>query len=149
VFNIIIIILIALLAVLGLLIAFFAFLANSYQKLKTRKSLKKLQEASVYHRAPSNKTDLRSRDKVAEKKQLETLSPNVEKYNPAALEPEDVQIVGLAKPVGFWSKFVMNQRMGFLVARMGLQANKDQKGYWVNLIKAQALSQGKNQNKGR
>jgi hypothetical protein len=67
----------------------------------------------------------------------------------AAAKKDDLQIVGVAKPVGFWSRLIRNQKLGFMIALAGLQHNPSSKGYWVNLIKAQAISQGKEQGKGR
>jgi hypothetical protein len=57
------------------------------------------------------------------------------------------KIVGLAEPQGFWSKFVMSQKMGFLLARMNSQDKSG--GFWANLIKAQDMSQGKDKGRGR
>ena len=62
-------------------------------------------------------------------------------------QKEAGKIVGLAEPQGFWSKFVMSQKMGFLLARMNSQDKSG--GFWANLIKAQDMSQGKDKGRGR
>lgn len=58
-----------------------------------------------------------------------------------------IEIVGVTKPIGRWTKFVITQKLGYIIARMNAEQNDE--GYWVNLIKAQASAQGKDQSKGR
>jgi hypothetical protein len=60
---------------------------------------------------------------------------------------DDTTIVGIAEPTGFWSKFVMSQKMGFLM-QFQQQMNKGRSGFWVNLINAQARSQSKEKGRG-
>jgi hypothetical protein len=148
--------------VLGIVIgimSLFAHLANKYYARVQRKRLQAIDEASPYrYKKPpplkSHKDDFRVKDKVAEKRKQEEVERGVVRYDPNEQEAasqsqnQDVEIVGLAKPVGFWSKFVMSQKLGFIMARMNLQKSSGN-GYWVNLIKAQASSQSKEQGKGR
>ncbi len=149
-----------LLIVLVLVMAFFAYMSSKYQNLLNQRRIKDIHDSSVYRKKkphPSKKTDFRSRDKKAEKKQRDAQLSGVELYDPNMQQvatsrgvDQGVKIVGLAKPVGFWSKFVMSQKMGYLMARMQFQhQDKNQKGYWENLIKAQAASQSKEQGRGR
>lgn len=149
------------LAILALLlIGFFAYMAQKYQRMLNSRRIKDIEDSSVYRKKkqhPSKKTDFRSRDKKEEKKREDKILSGVELYDPNMQQvstsrgrEEGVKIVGLAKPVGFWSKFVMSQKMGYLMARMQFQhQDKSQKGYWESLIKAQAASQSKEQGKGR
>lgn len=91
--------------------------------------------------------------KKEQRQQLENniaVSGQVSRYNPDGIEQsqaEDVQIVGVAEAKGFWSRFVMSQKMGYIMARMSGQ--RQGQGFWVNLIKANAASQGKDQSRGR
>ncbi|MHC0449588.1 MAG: hypothetical protein ACRY3E_05885 [Candidatus Lariskella arthropodorum] len=77
----------------------------------------------------------------------------VTKYDPH-MEKGKVQvevsekIVGVVEPKGFWSKFIASQKIGYILARMSMQTAAEN-GFWVNLIKAQSASRGKNQGKGR
>ena len=121
--------------------------------------MKEIEESSfIRSKKPpprTNRDDHRSRDKVAEKKkQREIETGVVQYYSPeqqvgqSQQKGDEVQIIGLAEPKGFWSKFVMNQKIGYFMARANFQ-NRNQSGFWVNLIKAQAVSQGKDQGRGR
>ena len=72
----------------------------------------------------------------------------VEKIHIKEHDREEGKIVGVVEPKGFWSKFIMNQKLGFIFARVAASENKGE-GFWTNLIKAQDISQGKDKGKGR
>ena len=72
----------------------------------------------------------------------------VEKITPKLHDKEEGKIVGVVKPKGFWSKFIMSQKLGFMFARFTASENKGE-GFWTNLIKAQDISQGKDKGRGR
>jgi hypothetical protein len=135
-------------------IVFFSFLANRYTMIIRDKRLEEISEGSPYRDnkpKPKKTDDHLAKNKIKEKQEEQDLENAVMKYDPLGQSMEvggdDSQIVGVAEPVGFWTRFVMKQKLGFIVARTGLQSSK--KGYWANLIKAQAASQGKEQGKGR
>lgn len=136
-------------------IGLFSYLANHYRDIQSRKAISRINETSPYKRQkpkPSRRgDDFLSRDKVAEKKKQEDLEMGVVRYDPHEQElstpQEESRIVGVAKPVGFWTNFVMKQKIGFIVALGGLSGSK--KGYWENYIKAQAASQSKEQSRGK
>lgn len=75
------------------------------------------------------------------------------KYDSVEKTPvkSNMKIVGVGKKLGFWTGFIMAQKMGYIMARIRAQhASKDGRdGFWVNLIKAQQASQGKDQSRGR
>jgi hypothetical protein len=139
------------------MMALFSYLAGHIRDFQSKKAIKRVVENSPYQnqkpRHGKRGDDFLSRDKVAEKKKKEQLETGVVKYNireqelGAGREQEETRIVGVAEPVGFWSKFVMKQKLGFIIALGGLTGSK--KGYWQNYIKAQAASQGKDQGRGR
>jgi hypothetical protein len=155
-------ILIIILILLGIAICsmfFFAYLAKRYYERARDKKLEAIKNSSPYREKKpqplrSNKNDFKAKDKIAEilkEEEIERggVTPyNLEEKGVSESKGQDLEIIGVAKPVGFWSKFVMNQKIGFIMARVNFQKSSG-KGYWVNLIKAQAASQGKDQGKGR
>ncbi len=62
---------------------------------------------------------------------------------------EDLKIVGIAKPVGKWTKKSILERE--LMWRLAYLINEEgsEKGYWELFIKAQASIQGKYKGRGR
>ena len=131
-------------------------------KVKSKRALKKIDEKSPYRksrppRLPHNQLYARAKDKKREeieKSDALGYSVGLKKYNEQDQELEveaigdQIEIVGLAEPKGFWSKFIMNQKSKFILARLNMQQSQD-KGFWVNLIKAQSMSQGKSQGRGK
>ena len=136
--------------------SFFSYLARKYHQRMSQRRMRALEEESPYRRKTppprTNRNDFLSRDKLAEKKKQQEIESGVVLYDPERRNEigraDDIEIVGVAEPKGFWSKFVMNQKIGYIMARANFQ-NKSQSGYWVNLIKAQAASQSKEQGRGR
>lgn len=138
-------------------IVFLAFMARKYHDMMSRRRIAMINQSSQFKsKKPkpliSNKNDFRAKDKKAEQKLESEISSGVVRYNPRETEletqAEQVDIVGLAEPKGFWSKFIMNQKLGFIMARMNAQKSNN-KGYWVNLIKAQESSRSFEQGRGR
>ena len=117
------------------------------------KRLKDIQESSPYRKTQNNKPkndflflakeEVKNKEKDDEVEKVEKIGVD------GKLQTRDEEkIVGFAKPKGFWSKFVMSQKIGFMFARLTASQNKGQ-GFWVNLIKAQDISQGKDKGRGR
>ena len=85
-----------------------------------------------------------------EEEELELEEGEVSVYNEKKQQmgkQEETVIVGMAKPQGFWSRFIMSQKMGFLM-QFGQQMNRGKAGFWVNLVRAQARSQSKEKGRG-
>lgn len=125
-----------------------------YSKKIGKKALKVIDAESPYRqkKIDARKTDeMRSKQKNKEKEK-EELETGVRVYDPHGLEAErnieEVEIVGLAEPKGFWSNFIRSQKLRYILNRLSAQ-NKGNKGFWVNLIKAQAASKGKESARGR
>jgi len=60
---------------------------------------------------------------------------------------DDTVIVDIAKPVGFWSRLIMSQKLNFMIS-FTQQMKNNKNGYFVNLIRAQARSQSKEKGRG-
>lgn len=59
----------------------------------------------------------------------------------------DIQIVGIAEPIGIWTKFVTKQKLSWLKAMVGSKAENDR--FWQNIVKAQEQAQGKQKGRNR
>ncbi len=71
-----------------------------------------------------------------------------QKDNVKQVYEEDLEIVDIAKPLGKWTKMVMQNSSLNLLAQ--LIRNKDnKKGFWQLFIKSQASTQGKYKGRGR
>ena len=140
-----------------ILAIFFRYLSIRYNTILQKRRMQAIDDASPYKKAqkkPAARTgdDFRSKDKGLEKirQERDQQYAMVQKYNPNGIdEPskDNSEIVAIAEPVGRWTRFVTQQKMGWLIAMQGL---KGKDTFWQNLIKAQAgSSRGQNQGKGR
>ncbi len=103
------------------------------------------QERAVFNKQYHPKINIRQQED-----EMEIENGNVSVYNEKQQcigSKDDTTIVGIAKPLGLWSRFVMSQKMGFLM-QFQQQMNKNKAGFWVNLINAQARSQSKEKGRG-
>ncbi len=80
-------------------------------------------------------------------------SPNVEKM-PSSREEEnekqeldEVTIVDIVKPVGFWTSMVLGQKLTYLISSAQIMNKNNHKGFWVSMVEAQEMAQGRQ--KGR
>lgn len=161
--NFVIIVSLVLLALLLLIVGFFAYIYISTLNVKVRskKAIKNIDEKSQYRkspppRRPHNELYAKVKDKKMEEKAKsaeKTYTLGLKKYDEqgVALEGarEEVEIVGLAEPVGFWSRLIMGQKVKFIAARVNLMKQNKKVGAWQVFIQAQSMSQGKGQSRGR
>lgn len=89
----------------------------------------------------SNKNDFRRKDQKHElteqtKKKNSTLNTTNHGY----------EIVGIAEPIGKWTKFVTSQKLNWLSAMVGAKVDSDQ--FWQNMIKAQQQAASKHKGRG-
>tara|TARA_A100001015_G_scaffold62677_1_gene69163 strand:+ start:2264 stop:2737 length:474 start_codon:yes stop_codon:yes gene_type:complete len=97
-----------------------------------------------------NKSNLPSGPRARDKeKELEAFKKQMQTYSKSTdLEvKEETKIVGIAKPVGRWTKFVTSQKMSWLKAMVGGKSDSD--NFWKNMVDAQARNQGKMKGKQR
>ena len=151
----------------GFVVLFF-FLGISIQAkasdLKAKKKLNEIYEASQLRKKdkPKPSDEFKSRDGRKEIVTGQAVSKEYEKFREKEVEfqeglvkvekkltlKDDTVIVDVAKPVGFWSRLIMSQKLGFMMA-LKQQMNKNHNnGYFVNLMKAQARSQSKEKGRG-
>jgi hypothetical protein len=139
-------------ALIALIVALVGVLLLSFQPPKTKKENKKSLSLESSHRTKDKRYNLKPEDNFLSRDKKKEEYQGVTLYTPhqRALESHDeTRIVGLAEPKGFWSKFIMSQKLGFIMARLNAQSNSKGGGFWVNLIKAQDMSQSRDQSRGR
>lgn len=130
------------------MITIFHFLAVSYAKNRVKRDWQNL-ERKIAERKPKKHSDeFLRRDRILEQKEQDIMLYDPEQ-DLVFQQKEESTIVGFVEPKGMWSNFIMKQKLGFLLAQQAMQGKNSNKGYWVNLIKAQEISKGKEHNRGR
>ncbi|MBT4921556.1 MAG: hypothetical protein HON23_00910 [Rickettsiales bacterium] len=78
------------------------------------------------------------------KSELALASENINK-NTEMQVSEETTIVGIAEPIGRWTKYVTSQKISWLQAMVGSKMESD--SFWQNMVKAQQKASSKH--KGR
>ena len=111
---------------------------NIVKKIKNRKALK------AEKVLPKADEDL-FRKKELPRQLVEKLpSINQEQENQ---ELEEVKIVDIVKPVGFWTSMILGQKLTYLVSSAKIMNQNSKKGFWISMVEAQERAQGRQ--KGR
>jgi predicted Holliday junction resolvase-like endonuclease len=152
------IVVISIIIVLVLVIVL-AILSGGLRLLNKVKKSKEDKVGAVLKKSPYRKpppikrpnNEILQRDRDKEKEIEEAKYDQVTRYQEDEIEKEvateQAQIVDVVKPVGFWTRFIMSQKINFMIAHIKGQRNGT--GYWQALVNAQAAFQGKNKGKGR
>ena len=79
--------------------------------------------------------------------------PTSDRHNQSAYPPQDgvdyvkdrdTKVQDIAEPKGFWTRFVMNEKMNLIREMIRISNSTDHKGYWQDRIEAQKRVEGKN-----
>lgn len=62
---------------------------------------------------------------------------------------DEVEIVDIVKPVGFWTSVVLGQKLTYLVSSAKLMNQNRKKGFWTSMVEAQGRAAGRERGKGR
>ena len=121
----------------------FNFIRYLYLSFKYSTPASYKRDARKYKKPPKfNKNDFKRRDKKHEiqlaKAQHQDQTTDVDLY-------EETKIVGIAEPIGKWTKFVTNQKISWLQAMVGSKMDSD--NFWQNMIKAQQKAASKHKGK--
>ena len=83
-----------------------------------------------------------------EEERYGSLSTNIYE-NETSIYNEKSRIVGIRKPIGKWTQFIMSQKMNYLKNFQDLFHKRGGKGFWQTLIHAQSKSNSFYKGKGR
>ena len=121
----------------------FNFIRYLYLSFKYSTPASYKSDARKYKKPPKfNKNDFKRRDKKHEiqlaREQQQDHTKDIDLY-------EETKIVGIAEPIGKWTKFVTNQKISWLQAMVGSKMDSD--NFWQNMIKAQQKAASKHKGK--
>lgn len=101
---------------------------------------------------PSSRNDIIYRDKDIEmqKEQEAQKLVNVQRLPKAGSKEFDLEpnyskksIVGMVKPIGYWTSLIMGQRVTSLMQHAEVLKQQNDNGYWVNMLHARDMAKGK------
>ncbi|HSQ97203.1 MAG TPA: hypothetical protein VLL98_00610 [Rickettsiales bacterium] len=59
------------------------------------------------------------------------------------IEFNEDKIVGIAKPIGFWTSLVLGDQLSQILGRASALNDRTHKGFWVSMLEAQARGLGR------
>ena len=95
------------------------------------------------------------RDKKVENKKEKEILQNVKKINEnfekqmEVVEEEQDKIIGMIKPVGFWTSLLLGDQLSKMLGRAQALNNRSHKGFWVSMLAVQTKGLGKIQRRER
>lgn len=64
-------------------------------------------------------------------------------------ELNQVDIVDIIKPVGFWTSMILGQKLTYLIQSAQMLNKRGDKGFWASMIEAKERSAGRQHSRGR
>lgn len=64
-------------------------------------------------------------------------------------EVDEINIVDIVKPVGFWTSMILGQKLTYLVHSAQIINKRGDKGFWASMIEAKEKAAGRQHSRGR
>lgn len=64
-------------------------------------------------------------------------------------EMNEVNIVDIVKPIGFWTSVILGQKLTYLIQSAQIINKRGRKGFWVSMIEAQEQAAGRQHGRSR
>ena len=120
------------------------FARKKYQSLIKRIKSKKTIKAEKI--IPKN-DDVRFIRKEKPRELVERINSIDQDQDEQSQELDEVKIVDLVKPVGFWTSMVLGQKLTYLVSSAKIMNENSKKGFWVSMVEAQGRAAGRQRGK--
>lgn len=143
------IILLIFIFILRLILHFILWVASLFyiKKKKARKINKKSPKADIIPYKKEEEELLR--DKKLEEKRLEEefklegVQRIGEEFEKQVAFLDEDRIVGIAKPIGFWTSLILGDQLSQILGRASALNDRSHKGFWVSMLEAQARGLGR------
>jgi len=63
-------------------------------------------------------------------------------------EMEEVKIVDIVEPIGFWTSMILGQKLTYLVSAAQIINKRSNRGFWVSMIEAKERAAGREHGRG-
>lgn len=121
---------------------FLAFTIKNYQQIKSKIESKKLIKAE---KVLPKKPEEQFIKKETSRELVERMKSEEQELDEK--EMEEVEIVDLVRPVGFWTSMVLGKKLTYLLSSAKIMNKNRKKGFWASMVEAQERAQGRE--KGR
>ncbi len=136
----------------------FHFAKKKYEKLKKsnpfkRKELKKYikEEDELLREIPKAHSQTRAH-KLGKQGAVQDESYELMASQEQQLDKEEmnqVKIVDIVKPIGFWTSMILGQKLTYLIQSAQIINKRGKQGFWVSMIEAQEQAAGRQHGRTR
>ncbi len=64
-------------------------------------------------------------------------------------EMNEINIVDIVKPIGFWTSMILGQKLTYLISSAQIINKRGDQGFWASMIEAKERAAGKQHSRGR
>jgi len=108
---------------------------------------KHIESDKIAEAIEKKKLDKKDEDLYRDKRKEEERYSKIEKENQNNID--EVEIVDIVKPVGFWTSMILGQKLTYLVSSAKLMNKNRKKGFWSSMVEAQERAAGREKGRGR
>ena len=108
---------------------------------------KHIESDKIAEAIEKKKLDKKDEDLYRDKRKEEERYSKIEKENQNNID--EVEIVDIVKPVGFWTSMILGKKLTYLVSSAKLMNKNRKKGFWSSMVEAQERAAGREKGRGR
>ena len=108
---------------------------------------KHIESDKIAEAIEKKKLDKKDEDLYRDKRKEEERYSKIEKENQNNID--EVEIVDIVKPVGFWTSMILGKKLTYLVSSAKLMNKNRKKGFWSSMVEAKERAAGREKGRGR
>ncbi len=110
---------------------------------KDKKESDKKEDETLLRYIPKSNSQLKAEARAAKMgagqyELMESEQQQLDKH-----EMQEVKIVGVVKPIGFWTSMILGQKLTYLINSAHILNKRSNKGFWVSMIEAKDRTAGR------
>ena len=110
---------------------------------------KHIEHDEIVKAEEQKRIEKKDEDLYRDKKKEEEMYSKMTKSSEIENDVDEVKIVDVVKPVGFWTSVILGQKLTYLVSSAKIMNKNRKKGFWVSMVEAQGMAAGRERGKGR
>ncbi|MFT4718212.1 MAG: hypothetical protein ACI9IL_000543 [Rickettsiales bacterium] len=110
---------------------------------------KHIEHDEVVKAVEQKRMEKKDEDLYRDKRKEEEIYSKMTKSGELENDVDEVEIVDIVKPVGFWTSVILGQKLTYLVSSAKIMNKNRKKGFWVSMVEAQGMAAGRERGKGR
>lgn len=132
------------------------FAVKKYKKLKAKNPFKRKnvkydkEEDELLRAIPKAHSATRAANLAKQKQAQENFELMASQEQEQKQEElNEVKIVDMVKPIGFWTSMILGQKLTYLIQSAQIINKRGKQGFWVSMIEAQERAAGRQHGRGR